>query len=224
MLKQLFIGEMRVPIPVPLKTLEQVIRWVGQTLMEKNSILTSIELDGRSIELNEQGFPSTDLEVILNDNSQLKLTVDSPVTLALEALDAVRELAAALQSSTPKVAVTLWQHRQEKAPTEFLQLQQDQELMVQLLGHIHMLMDTSHINLAPTCALVGLINRMIADFKKYQVRKEWKECAKTLVDRQEYWLRNLIEAIENLHIQLMAENPVQVSPRMDTSEAQGVEI
>ncbi|MFK7872192.1 MAG: hypothetical protein AB8C84_03330 [Oligoflexales bacterium] len=212
MLRQLFIGEMKVPVPVPVHSLNDAMDWIGKTLLDKGSVVTSMELNQHAIALDEEGFPAFgDRERVLNEESLLKICVDSPVTLALESLDAIRELAAALQRSTPKVAVVCWQHRIEKPPAEYVDFCEDLNLMVELLEHVHALMDRSHLNLAATCALAGLLVRMIHDLKSKQKNGEWKECAKTLVDRLELWLRNLITETENLHIQLMAENPLKTS-------------
>jgi len=134
MLKQLFINGKKIPVPVPVTTLDGALEWVHVTLVPEGHSITRVSLDGVVLDTAVPG--DVDFSQKLSQTSKLELQVDSPVDLAVQTLEAVRNLAAVINTGIKQLAVSCWQAKPVDRPDELGETIHDLELVQDLLEHL----------------------------------------------------------------------------------------
>ena len=99
MLKNLHLNGRVIPIPVPIKNIEHALHWLEENFAKGESLITCFKLNDQDIDF-ENG---TDLSAIeLDAESSLVVTIDSAKKLAIETLNAMRELSYRLSKRLTK--------------------------------------------------------------------------------------------------------------------------
>lgn len=211
MLKRIMINGKRVPVPVPIKTLAQALLWIEETLLPQGHSVTRLTLDDRQLEefeRDQREFSS----IALNENSRLEIRIDSPVELAVQTLDAIRNLASAVGVGLKPLAVDLWQARPGFRSHELDGVLSDLQLMLDMIEHVNGLVDPS-IDMAPMQGISVLLHRAIVGTQMAKSNSDWKGAAKILLNRIESQLKELINESETVQLRVLSSRGSQaVSP------------
>ena len=49
MLKEIMISKKKVPVPIPVRTLQEALHWVGETFLKQDAAITVATLDEKDI-------------------------------------------------------------------------------------------------------------------------------------------------------------------------------
>jgi hypothetical protein len=200
MLKRVFVNNRKIPVPVPVKTLGDALVFVEQTLVPEGHTVTRVVLDGRTLSedrLSEhRGTP-------LNDESRLEVQVDSPADLAVQTLDALRNLALVIGSGLKPLAVECWQAKATTRPAELDAVTSDLKLILDLIDHLSGLVDATHIDAAAIQGLSGMVQRVHSSLDLARGNSDWRASARILLNRLEPLLKDLVAEAESLQIRIM---------------------
>ena len=211
MLKKLLLNNKTIPVPVPVRTLGEAVHWIETTLVPEGHTLTRIVLDGRVVSsgLSNQTasgpcIPDNLLKTGLGESSKLEILVDSPSDLAIQALDAVHNLASVILSGLKPAAVTLWQARPNERQTEVETVAADLRLVLDLLGHLAGLVDSAHADAAPLQGIATLMSRVETSLQMAKANSDWKGCARILLNRVEPLLKDLVVEADSMQVRVLA--------------------
>ena len=197
MLKHLFLNQKKVPVPVPVKTLQEAVMWVESHLIAKDRTITKIEVDGKFIEGLEGRT------IALGPDSKLSIQVDSPMDLAVQTIDAVRHLTNLVLKDLKKHAVLAWQMPPAKTPPFLKALQEDVAMLLELLEHNSLilcdLVGASETKNCENCA--SDLSRAAMGVDMAASQSDWKGLARLLLTGMEPKLMEL--HLELGHLQKM---------------------
>ena len=201
MLKKIFVGNKEIPVPVPIQNLNDALAWIEDTLIPKNSILTKIYLDGTDmIDVSNEEMSLTSL----SDTSKLEVQIESPWDLSIKTLDAIRDLAHAIEKRLKHIAVECWEHTSDISLKQVLDTSDDLTLILELINHINGIMDYSQKEMAPVNGLARLIARPLKELQNSIKKCSWKHCSHLLLNRIEPLLKELVLESENLQISILS--------------------
>ncbi len=213
MLKRVIINAKKVPVPVPVKTLADALRWVEETLVPAGHTVTRVALDERVVGDN---VTPEQLAAQLTDASKLEIQIDSPVELTVQTIDAMRNLAAVILSGLKVLAVECWQARAQARPSELDSVTNDLELILDLIAHVAGLIDPLHVDAAATQGIAALLKRVLVGLKMAKANSDWKACARLLLNRLEPLMRDLVVEAETLQIRILTQAGAALSQRAPT--------
>lgn len=212
MLKRVFINSKKVPVPVPVRTLGEALRWIEATLVPAGHTVTRVALDDRV--LGDVGGALSDGgdELPLGDQAKLEVQIDSPVDLTVQTLDAMRNLASVILGGLKVLAVECWQARSSAKPSELDAVGGDLELILDLLDHVGGLIDPLHVDNAPIQGIQALLKRAAVGLNMAKANSDWRACAKLLLNKLEPLLKDLIAESETLQIRILTSGDGWVAP------------
>lgn len=207
MLKSILLNRKKVPIPVPIKTLDEVIRWIESHLMSEDMAITKIELDGAMIE-------SLHGQVIeLNPESKLKVQVDSPIELSVQTLDVLRNLTNLMLKDLKQNAVYLWQCSQSQVPEFIEPFSEDIAMILNLIDHSSLLLqgicETSN---SENCA--EELSKLKIAIEMAISHSDWKGLARLMLTSLEPKLSDLnveVGHLQKLIFEIQAEQRFKAS-------------
>ncbi len=189
MLKSLILNKRKIPVPIPIQNLEEAVSWVEQALLSKEQAITKIELDGREVEaLNNSR------QVPLSGTSRLVVQSDSPLDLALQTVDALRNMLAVIDRGLKPLAVLCWQTLPKHAPEGLGETLSDIDLLLDLLDHVVVLLhERPGAKILEACAepIIQCRKSLAAAVSQ----SDWKGAARVL-------LNQLAEKLEKLNGEL----------------------
>ncbi len=204
MLKKFFLGFKEVPVPIPIRNLGEFYEWIERSFVKEGTILTSLNVDGKQyIDHLAEGRAIPELG--LSDSSVVTINVDSPKSLSLQTLEAVRDLCDVIQQKMKELGVEYWQYSGSKPGKQLEDICNDILLMLELIDHINGLTDYSHEHLAAVNGLFKLVTRCHSNLLSAVAESRWKEVASILVNRLDYYLKELVTETENLQIILLSQ-------------------
>ena len=205
MLKKITVNQKVIPVPVPLKTVHEVLAWVEQTLVLAGQSITKLTLNGKSISgerLERRSAP--ELSYSLDEKSKLDFQIETPLDLAVQALDAIHNLAAVVLGGLKAQAVSFWSVRPNERPAEVETVHGDVLLMLDLLDHLKGLIDTSKVETAALTGIGTMMKRVEVGIGMAKSNSDWKACARLLLNRLEPLLKDLVAESETLQILILA--------------------
>lgn len=206
MLKRVIINGKRVPVPVPIKTLAEALSWIEESLLPCGHSVTRVTLNDRQlgdIEAEPKNFST----IKLDELSRLEVRIDSPIELAVQTLDAIRNLASAIGVSLKPLAVEMWQARPSFRSPELDSVLSDLDLMLEMIDHASALVDTS-IDTAPLQGIGVLIKRAILAVQMAKSNSDWKGAARILLNRIESQLKELINEAETIQLRVLSNQGI----------------
>lgn len=180
MLKRVIVNQKVIPVPVPLKTLAEVCSWVEEILVGPGQTVTSAILDGKDI-LNFWGQDATASSILVHADACLKLRVESPEDLALQALETIQALAATVLTCLKSLAVHLWQSRFNDRQPELLTVIQDLDLMSELMDRMDEMSCFVPLDLRPLSATVSASRDIKIRLDDAIAKGDWKQAAQVLL-------------------------------------------
>ena len=191
MIKSLFLNKKKVPIPVPLRTLQEVVEWVESYLVQGDKTITKIVLDGEEIE----PLPSRPLPV--GESSKLFIQVDSPVELAVQTIDALRNMCSILLKNIKHRAVFLWGTSPSDRPEFVDEFFEDFTLLLNLSDHVMVLLS----GICQTKNIENLTAELTDAEKAQQIaisQSDWRGLAKVMLRQVEPRLVELSDELSHL--------------------------
>ncbi|MFK7823042.1 MAG: hypothetical protein AB8G05_02730 [Oligoflexales bacterium] len=201
MLKKIVVGNKEIPVPVPIQNLNDALSWIEDTLIPKNSILTKIYLNGTDmIDASREELSLASL----NESCNLEVQIESPWDLSIKTLDAIRDLAHAIEKRLKRIAVECWEESSEIGLKQVVDTSNDLALILELINHINGIMDYSQKEMAPVNGLARLIARPLKELDNSIKKGNWKHCAHLLLNRIEPLLKEMVLEAENLQISILS--------------------
>ena len=204
MLRRVFINSKKVPVPVPIKTLDEALAWVEETLVPPGHSITRISLDDRLLTGRE---PDTTVhgDTRLEGESRLEVQIDSPIDLAVQTLDAVRNLASVIGAGLKQLAVDCWQARGNLKPTELDATVNDSQLLGDLIDHVSGIVDHEAVEMAGVLGIGALLKRTTVGLSMARANSDWKGAARILLNKLEPLLKDLVVEAETLHVRVATQ-------------------
>jgi len=140
MLKFVILNKKKIPVPVPLKTLQDVVSWIEDHLVRQDHSITRIRFDHQDIDFSGQSkliVPN----IKLTDDSIVECQIDSPLDIGVQTLDALRNLCLVLERSLKPIAVQCWQTLPNDQPLDLSAVIGDLELIDELIEHLLLILD-----------------------------------------------------------------------------------
>ena len=139
----------------------------------------------------------------MTPSTRLDVRVDSPADLAIQTLDAMRNLAAVILGGLKVLAVECWQARPGQKPTDLDGVSNDLQLLVDLIEHVSGLVTPLTVDPAGIQGLGGMMSRVDVSLKMAKANSDWKGSARLLLNRLEPLLKELVNETETLQIRVM---------------------
>ncbi len=190
MLKHLFLNRKKIPVPVPVRTLAEALKWVNDFLISDDKAITKIELDGEIID--DLNFPAK-----LTGESRLFVQVDSPIDLSIQTIDALRNLVNLMHKDLNKCAVEAWQSKPQNPPTFVSDLTGDLDLILAMINHVTLLMG----NACDTSKIRGLsytLDKVLKGLDIATSQSDWRAFARLLMKELDPNLSILLQELSIL--------------------------
>jgi hypothetical protein len=180
MLKTVLLNKKKVPIPVPIKGLNDLVTWIDGTFVASGSSITKIVVDGRRFEM---GGSHNFGNVTFTPMSVVEVQIDSPLEISIQTVDALRNLASMVHKVMEPLAVECWQvDAQLKLPTNFATFEQDLELLLELTDHLIMVLD-GQVYTKNLFDAASKINKLATSIKVARVDGQWRPIAKIMLNQ-----------------------------------------
>jgi hypothetical protein len=207
-----------VPIPVPVRDLEQVVEWLEQSMVPDGQNITSLTVDGRSVIdiLADRRLCS---KTKLSEQTSVEVRIETPLDLALQSLETAHSLCRAILGTIKVVAVNLWQALPTESDTELSQLLDDTELVCDLIDHARDLGVGATVDFGKLQELQSRIRTLISDTQKSRNELQWRTCAQLLLrdssnaHSMESALRILQDEFESAHLRLLTSRVALTAAR-----------
>lgn len=199
MLKTVYINQKKVPVPVPIRNLGEALQWVEETLVPSGHTMTRITLDDLVLSGDD-----LDLTARLSPESRLAVQIDSPVNLAVQALEAARNLITVVLAAIKPLAVDCWQTKPAVRPADLPSLQSDMALVLDLADHIVSLAQPMGLDTSPLSQLHEALRRGEVSLSMAASSSDWKACARLLLNRLEPYLKDFLTEAESLQLRVVA--------------------
>ncbi len=203
MLKSVLINNKKIPVPVPIMTLDQALTWVEEVLVQEGHTITRIELDGRVLTDGYDDSENLGASRLTKD-SILILQIDSPIELAIQTIEAIRNLASVVNTGIKKLAVDCWQAKPIDKPEGVDDVSIDVELVLELLDHSAGIIDPTTVETAAINGIATLLKRELVSIQMAISNSDWRAAARILLNRLEPLFNDLIYETEELQIKVRA--------------------
>lgn len=206
MLKRITLNGRRIPVPVPIRDLPEALLWVQKHLVRPDHAITRIELNGHDVEMSNDG--ECHVEALpLEEGSDLRIKVDSPLEISLQTLDVLRNLSSVIGRNLKPIAVQLWEHKGLRLPVETVAVFDDFGLMQELLDHVLLLLD-KRVDATNVIAFQNALNKAFTALQYAVQTADWKAAAKVLLNQVEtpaMELANELTSVEKVIFELVAD-------------------
>lgn len=222
MIKKITINDSMVPVPVPIRDLQEALSWVYDCFAKKKgSVITSVVLDGREHEVAGADSVSS---IPLKESSALCITVESSIDLSSKVFEAIGELSIRMGERLNKTAVYCWKGNHQECPNDLGEVSDDLALLKEMIKHLHGLVNRSHEEVAGLHGAGALLARNIDEFESLKQSKAWKKLSIILVNRIYPLLRELSCQCDNIQVYLYSTGQIQrndqiVKDRIATGES-----
>lgn len=204
MLKHINLKNKRVPIPVPVRNLYEVLEWVSATFADDQKMITRVILDGQDIDLEHNDFKKYELSA----TNDLIVQVESPKDISSQSIEVIQTFCSVVLRRLKPLAVLLYQYKEHSAPVSLQEMMEDMNFIREIRAHLGGIVDRYHEDLAPFEALSILCEKVMGDLIKKVNNGEWTDCAEILLNRLEPFMRNLEVEIEILNSKLLSSDKI----------------
>jgi len=205
MLKKILINQKPIPVPVPLKTLQEVVSWVESTLVKQGQSITRIVFNGRSLSGERlEARSSVEFRSEVDETSKIEFQLETPTDLAVQALDAIHNLSAVILGGLKAQAVAVWQAKPSEKPAEVETVYGDVKLLIDLMEHLQGLVNGQHVDAAAVTGVYTMLKRVEVAISMARSNSDWKACARVFLNRLEPLLKDLAAESEALLVRILA--------------------
>lgn len=205
LIKEVYVKGKPIPIPVPLKNVDEVLYWIESTLLKDGQVVTKVLLDDKDLLDGTMDLSKIDVHKL----SRLEVAIENPKELAIHSLEGMIGFSKGMLQNIQEVAVNCWQMQKHDRYDHLDKLVNDLFLVKELSDHMIELVELNAADSAPVQALTRLIFRVTQDLKAARLNKDWKTCAHSLLNRLEYLLKGMANECENLQFVLMTNQRIK---------------
>ncbi len=197
MLKSLYLNGRKIPVPIPLMNLGEALAWVEDTLLDKNQAITKVTLNQECLrDIHEAA------QTPMDSGTRLQIQADSPVGLAAQSIDALRNLLGIMEKHLKHLAVRCWQNLPKETPHELLILQKDYQLAIDLYRHVDALLPAS-FDKSRCVALFDQLAKTKIALEMAISQSDWKAVARLLLNQVEPDILALMDELYRLWKQVV---------------------
>lgn len=204
MLKHINLKNKRVPVPVPVRNLYEVLEWVSATFADDEKMITRVILNGEDIDLENSDFKKYELSAL----SEVVVQVESPKEISNQSIEVIQTFCSVVLRRLKPLAVLLYQYKDLSTPVSLQEMLEDMNFIREIRVHLGGIVDRYHEDLAPFEALSILCEKVMADLIKKVDKGEWPACAEILLNRLEPFMRSLETEIQVLNSKLRSSDQV----------------
>jgi len=150
MLKTVLLNGKKLPVPVPVKNVDEALSWLEEYLVGPRKTITRIELDG--VIVDDHHMSQT-----LSDSSRLVVQADSAIELAIQTIDALRNLVGVMLRDIKHCAVQVYKMQADEDQSFLNDFLSDLVLILELAEHLFGLVG-GHIEPGDLLAALELVN------------------------------------------------------------------
>jgi hypothetical protein len=209
MLKSILINKKKVPVPVPIDNLPDLMAWIQDHLVHGDRTITRVQVDHEDVDWTGIGASASEgiAKVPLNESSAVECKIDSPLDISVETSDALRNLCTVFEKSIKLVAVDCWQSQAREVPDDLATMYDDLELLLELSDHLLLVLD-SGIDVKTFRGLQSDLKPAVKALGYAISQHDWKVSAKILLQKIETPIRELnqeLAYIQKCIFELLAE-------------------
>jgi hypothetical protein len=207
MIKEIILNGKKLPVPVPVREISELLEWISATLLSHEHVLTRIKVDGNDVDLDL--IARGQYWLSNKANPKVEIRIDSPIDLTIQTVDALRNLANIIQPSLKPAAVECWGLAPKNTPKDLGNIVSDVELLSDLLINASTTIEAHKIGTPGLDEFVNLVREFTLAINAAQSQSDWKACAKILLNRLEPALEKLINttiSIQNELFQIKSRN------------------
>jgi hypothetical protein len=211
MIKEIVLNGKKLPVPVPVREISELLQWISSTLLSQEHVLTRIKVDGADIDLDDIAEGTYRLGA--KTHPKIEIRIDSPIDLTIQTVDALRNLATIIQPSLKPVAVECWGLAPKNHPKELENIVSDVELLSDLLVNASSTIDAHKIGTPGLDEFVAIVREFTLAINAARSQSDWKACAKILLNRLEPALEKLINTtivIQNELFQIKSKSLLNI--------------
>ncbi len=220
MLKKLLLNKRTIPVPIPIKTLDEAAIWVEQNFVPPSYSITRIFLDGQDV-MEEIGAVANDGKsrrpIFLHSKSNLEIQIDSPVELAIQSLETIRNLVDVMLQMVKPLAIECWEMTSFQKSAKLEMTYEDFGLIIELW---HNYCDINPVKIPDLKAIFSIetsLEKLYLELGHLKEKAEWKGCAKIILNKIEPLLKSFLTEAERLQSEMYLEksktNPYKSPPR-----------
>lgn len=202
MIKKIIINGRTIPVPVPVTTMSQALHWISDTFLTPGKLLTRMLLDGVELEDFNPDLPAYKTAT-LAETSQLLLTIDTPIELCIQTLEAVRNLATVVSRGLKPIAVDCWNAKPVDKPVESDSVENDIGLILNLIDHFKVIVDRSHMDFAAIQGIAIMLQQGSVALQMARNNSDWRAFARILLNRIEPLIKDLLNESEAVQVRVL---------------------
>lgn len=191
MLKFVHIKNRRIPVPIPIATLDEALRWISDTFAVDDKLITRVVLDGQAVDLDMGNYS----EILLRAESDLFVQVESPTEISVQSMEVIKDFCTVLTGRMKVTAVGLFTHEGLELTPNLSGILEDLAYLTDLRLHVNGIIDAYHEDMAPFEAMALVCDRVIKDLNTQIQQKNWKSCASILLNRLDPFLKMLHQEV-----------------------------
>lgn len=204
MIREVTVNSKRIPIPVPIKGVGDLVEWVCNDLANRTQSLTRLVINGVD---QTAWFDSGDqLEQELDSEDQVEVHLESAKDLIIDSMGAVLGFAKVVLDGLKGISVGLWQYDGKSVPEPVYGLAEDLKTLVEIYEHVSVITDVSAEEVAAFEGLCRIIRRGTNSFENAISQAKWEKAADVLLNYLEPLVRELVEETALLQVQVGIES------------------
>ena len=208
MLKKFFLNKRSIPVPIPIKTLDEALQWIEKNFVPANFSITRVFLDGQDIVIDgEDSTVQTTIgrPIFLHSKSNLEIQIDSPIDLAIQTLDTIKNLADINLQIMKTFAVECWGLNAFQQPASIDTILDDLILIADLWRNYIGINPVKQIDVKIMLSIMDMFIKSTEGFEKMKSVSDWKSCAKIALNNFEPALKSILIEMERLQGEMYIE-------------------
>lgn len=200
MIKEIVLNSKRVPIPVPIEGLSELLSWISATLLSNEHVVTRIRIDGVEVDLELVANGRVNIDP--SSTAKIEIRIDSPIDLTIQTVDALRNLATIIQPGLRPLAVECWNLSPKNSPKELDNILADVHLLAELLVNAVATIDAHQLRVVGLKEFISMIKDFGAAIAAARSNSDWRACSNLLLNRLEPGLDKLVNCTVSVQNEL----------------------
>lgn len=206
MLKKFFLNKKSIPVPIPLKTLDEALLWIEKNFIPANFAITRVFLDGQDVMAEiENPAQANGRQIFLHSKSYLEIQIDSPMDLAIQTLETIKNLADINLQITKSFAVECWGLNTFQQPASLETFLNDLTLISDLWRNFIGINPIDQMDIKTLLSVMDSFAKATENFEKVVGQSDWKSCAKIALNNIEPAFKSILIEAERLQGEMYME-------------------
>ena len=210
MIKEIYINGKKIPVPVPLKNISAVIKWINLHFVKDGSLITSVVLEGNEVFDSKKSLFKKDH--VLEPSSRLEILIDTPKNLSIDTIKMLAGITKQVKGKLKPLAVFCWQQGVDSDDDilKFINpLRSDMGIVLDLVEHLNGIVDWQQVEMAPINGIARLLKRVISHFDQAKLEVERRKMAEIMVNRLDPLFKSLIQETDLLLLKAVGLNDIE---------------